>query len=365
MRRVLVAACGVMVALAGAVPALARDVELRRVAVPAPLSALSQFAIADVTGDGWMDIVGEGWVEDTMFRLVVMPGDGRGGFTGALTLELPDFHDFRLADFDGDAIADIAVGAQQSTIWVVTATGGSLVRRAELTGVSLRAVGDIDGNGTADLLAARDGQSTLYPYLGDGHWRFTPAAAILPHQSLACVQIADLNRDGRPDLLSSHLLNQFSLGQGAGRFAAPRPITVAPDVPSMGCRLSLVDLDGDGILDGVSVADATQAIVVHRGRGDGDFKPAFDWPMPPGATGFALGDVDGDARADVLTATQPYQDEPTRPMLGWLRNDGRGGFASLTTLRAALRTSDVGVTTAISTTTDARRSSLWSAAAGR
>jgi len=67
------------------------------------------------------------------------------------------------------------------------------------------ATGDLNRDGKPDLVAAVGGTSALAILLGDGRGSFSPApgaplpAASAPH----LVEIGDLDRDGKPDLVAT------------------------------------------------------------------------------------------------------------------------------------------------------------------
>src|SRR6267142_776168 len=98
--------------------------------------------------------------------------------------------------------------------------------------------------------------------------------------------IADLNADGRKDLLSDSLLAY--LGDGSGTF------TALPYFPISRIGKALADFDGDGILD------LTDALTTYRGRGDGRFEPA---PALPFGEFVVSADFNEDGLPDLATTT--------------------------------------------------------------
>jgi len=121
------------------------------------------------------------------------------------------------------------------------------------------------------------------------------------------VQVADLDLDGRPDLIldgSKVLLNRaletaetddsgirFELIESALEGAGQNGVSI------------FVDIDGDRVADAV-IARSDRDTLWQRGRGDGRFEP----PLPIDAArrgtvgSIAAGDVDGDGRIDLLVA---------------------------------------------------------------
>jgi hypothetical protein len=116
------------------------------------------------------------------------------------------------------------------------------------------------------------------------------------------MQLADVNRDGILDVLTSHyqpMALSVRLGNGAGGFGASTDVAL----PSQGAPFGVGDLNHDGRPD---VAMTTGGnIVVVLGMGDGgwaapaQFAALDPWDTPDGTI---LGDFNGDGHLDVFTS---------------------------------------------------------------
>jgi len=90
--------------------------------------------------------------------------------------------------------------------------------------------------------------------------------------------------------------------------------------------VAIGDLDGDGRAD-IAVASygmndaATGAVSVLRNLGDGRFAAAVNYPVFGMPEAIALGDVTGDGKPDLVVQ------DANRSAISLLRNDGRGGFS--------------------------------------
>jgi hypothetical protein len=138
------------------------------------------------------------------------------------------------------------------------------------------------------------------------------------------VEVADVNKDGNLDILTTNEDDSnisVLLGDGTGRFAPARgsPFAAGKD-PYEG--LSLGDVNGDAKLDVVVPNLLGKAVSVLLGDGKGGFSAAAGSPVAVGERpGFVtLGDLTGDSKLDIVAT---HDDDP---IVFVLIGDGKGGF---------------------------------------
>jgi len=111
------------------------------------------------------------------------------------------------------------------------------------------------------------------------------------------VAIADLNGDGKPDLVAANSRPStvsVLLGNGDGTFAdkTDYPTGSGPATVAVG------DMNGDGRLDVVTTSGVMVSVLL--GNGDGSFTTRFDYVADGSA--LALGDLNGDGRLDLVVS---------------------------------------------------------------
>lgn len=164
-------------------------------------------------------------------------------------------------------------------------------------------VADINGDGKPDLLVANeciancvDGGVTVF--LGNGDGTFKPAVVYDAGSStVLSAALADVNGDGKLDLAvdAAGKIN-ILLGNGDGTFQPP------VEQPQTGGFLSQADLNGDGKID---LAVDSVGVDVLLGNGDGTFQAAvsyYDSQNSPSLVAF--GDVNGDGHPDMIVASE-------------------------------------------------------------
>jgi hypothetical protein len=189
-------------------------------------------------------------------------------------------------------------------------------------------VADLTGDARPDVFVANDGTACrLWENLGGLRFRDVGAAAGVAldgaGEPLAAMGVAlgDVDEDGRADLVVSNFLGRGTIvfrGLGGGRYAddagesGVRPATRGV----LGFGLGLTDLDGDGalelfqanghVLDRARLGEplAMRPTLLRNERGrlvDAGVDAA--WRRPMLGRGVAVGDLDGDARPDLVAAS--------------------------------------------------------------
>lgn len=297
---------------------------------------ITSIAAGEVTGDGAVDAL---LVMRAPFPSVqVMPGTAPG-FGAAQPLQgLNDPLRATLADVTGDGRLDVlAVGHADNALRVWPSSpgglGASVAHPLANHGRNL-VTGEWSGDARADVAAIHDGSGqpvTLTSFRGAAGGVLEPA---WEHRSTSSTSagacVADLTGDGRADVAvvtgNEAAPVQLYAGAGNATFQPPRalPTLAAAGAHDGSLDVACGDLDGDGRADLVTVhSDATvlsgrNAVTVRRGAADeATFEVAVTEPRD-----IVLGDFDRDGRLDAVLT------HPEHPRLTLLFGRGDGTFAT-------------------------------------
>ncbi len=303
------------------------------VAIPRGPGSSKQVLLGDMDNDGDLDAVvtvGNGQSQ-------VLVNDGDGNFQpSAPVFGTSNPRDSAIADFDGDGRLDIALGAGTSEgvrIWRSLGDFEFALMGSALTaGIPTNSVSaaDLDGDSDVDLLIAANGQ---HVFLNDGRGNFLPATSnngLLPNSGGGYSVLADLNGDGKSDVLADNSARSglILINDGTGHFASPLS---APMTLSLEHATIAGDFDSDGDLDVYEAnryaSDGNGHIFFNDGTGNfTDSGQILGRKSEQHADhDCVVGDVDLDGDLD-LVVTRDYSDADQ--MLGssiW-RNDGTGHF---------------------------------------
>jgi hypothetical protein len=181
------------------------------------------------------------------------------------------------------------------------------------------AVADVNGDGKPDIVVANNGTSsdnagngTVGVLLSKGDGTFEAASSYATGgYDAASVAVADLNGDGKPDLIVGNCCDDTLINGIVGVLFGIGDGTFQPVVPYRSgtyyvWSVAVADANLDGIPDIAASGGANSAYNkpgpgVLLGNGDGSFETAVIYPSGPSHS-VAMADVNGDGKPDLISA---------------------------------------------------------------
>ncbi len=265
----------------------------------------------ELTGDRRTDLV----AASLDGRVLVLPGDGLGGFALGPPASAPNPFLRAVGDLNADAKSDVVLtsnGPSGAHLRVLLGDGaGALAESAAFpvaaNGPAAAVIRDFDGDARPDLLLGGSAGATVLQLLpGDGSGRFRPAVAADNRiVSVDALSPADFNEDGRLDVAVMAFGTAIvALGDGRGHFVEPSSrILLSGGGYSGPPGLNTADFNGDHHADVAVSGNDNGDVFVYLGNGRGRFRLAEGSPEYGGiypSAPLAVGDVDGDGRPDLI-----------------------------------------------------------------
>jgi hypothetical protein len=290
-------------------------------------------AVGDVNGDGKLDVlvanycaVSDSYCAKTNGIVSVLLGNGDGTLQTAVVYDSGGYgaSSIAIADVNGDGKLDVLVAntcgsignCLNGEIGVLVGNGDGSFQAAVTYGSGAHgadsvSAGDVNGDGKLDLVVANNAgyaNSSVGVMLGNGDGSFQTAVTYDSGGVAAySVVVADLNGDGKPDLLVTNYCADPEcnnpgqvgrlLGNGDGTFQA------AVLYGSYGVSVAVGNLNIDANPD-FAVA-GNSSVAVQLGNGDGTFQTTVNY----GSGGYdaysvVVADVNGDGKPDLIVANQ-------------------------------------------------------------
>jgi hypothetical protein len=211
------------------------------------------------------------------------------------------------------------------------------------------AVADVNRDGKLDLLVTNfydptKGFGSVGVLLANGDGTFQPVVTYASNLSnVYSAVVADVNGDGNPDLIMAGGAVIVLLGNGDGTFQPARIYGALPNMITL--ALVVADVNGDGKLDVVTAnfnncANCSSSLGVLLGNGDGSFRSPVTYDSGGVfADAVAVVDLNGDGKLDAVVSNcapdgQTGCDAFTNGVVGVLLGNGDGTFQPVATFDA-------------------------------
>lgn len=304
----------------------------------ASASTAHDVVAADFDEDGYEDLAVIGHLPvDPLKGLVILRGDGKGGFSLMQNLPVGDHnHGVIAVDVNRDGHLDVVTTTasrwipkyETNVVHVFFGDGAGDFYRHDVykvasgTGLLDGRVGDLNNDGFLDLVLSGVPQEQLMVLYGTENGEFRlPGVRFGRKVHTRMSVVGDFNADGAEDVAvtnSGWTISVF-LGDGTGDLGPPMHFDAGAGPRS----IRKTDIDNDGVLDLAVSNRMGNGFSILLGEGNGSFgQPKY---MGSGEDPRALrvGDLDGDGFLDVVIANSLSQ------TVSFFYGDGTGAFPDM------------------------------------
>jgi autotransporter-associated beta strand protein len=270
----------------------------------------SSVAVAELYGDGHPDLIAANYASD---NVSLLQGNGDGTFKAAQNFAVGgNPSSLAVADVNADGQPDVLTANRNTgTVSLLLGNGhGGFQAALNLTvggNPSSLAVADVNGDGHPDLITANYQSGNVNVLLGNGDGTFMPATNYFCDAHASAVAVADINGDGSPDLVVANeaMAGYVSvlLNNSAAPFALKPAQTFPAGAPPTGIKTA--DVNGDGKPDLIVqnyLGFGSDAVSVLLGNGDGTFQAPITTKAYSYLASFAVADLNGDGKPDLVTS---------------------------------------------------------------
>jgi voltage-gated potassium channel Kch len=289
-----------------------------------PYNIYSSIVVGDFDGDGAADLALAGAYitgssPDAGFVSVIRGNPAAAGtfMKGVHYAVGVDPSNLVVADFNGDGHPDFVTNSDPISFLLQNPSAlGTFSAGASLSAglPNNMAAADLNNDGRVDLVVAAC--SSVLVYLQSGSGTFTAPTSIPTPAGLCAtaVAIGDINGDGKPDLVVTAAGSSGTNGAAwllpqdpanAGSFISGATLTVG----QRPVAVHLADLNGDSLLDIVVLNEgsvfngvSSTVSVLLQSATPGAFLPAVSYTTGAHSEDFAVGDLNGDGRLDLVVA---------------------------------------------------------------
>jgi len=267
--------------------------------------------VTNLNGHGLMGLVVANYDEDSGNTVTVLTNNGTGVFGSNATYTVSRGpYSVIAADIYGNgrpALISANSYSGFSTLTVLTNNGwgGFGSNSAYNVGSDPECIiaADLNRNGRMDLITANSGAGTLTVLTNNGNGIFALSTTIIPNQTPTSVTAADIYGNGRPALIcnntSASTLSVFT-NKGNGTFA----LNATLNVPASPQCVMAADVNGDGSVDLISL-NSSGLLTVFTNNGAGIFGSNLTFTVQNGSgqvNGLAVADVNNDGKVDLAIA---------------------------------------------------------------
>ena len=283
---------------------------------------ISAIDYVDLNADGNRDVIYALGARNE-FGVALSQGNGQFGSPIVLSGVPENITHLHAADLNGDQTLDLVAAGEKSVYTLLGQTNagqwsGFGLRETIAAKTNSIAVGDVDGDGNADLLLAK---TRAVVYAGNGDGTFANPIEYASNATNRKASFNDVDADGDLDVVTTDAGGVQVLRNDGGIFETQ--VDAIQETNNL--HFLIGDANGDGVDDlWLSLGNAEHAFVgLLHGNGDGTFvRDVQRYETIGQPLDMKLADLNGDGRVDLLVGHDSTFHHP-------INNNGPGGISIL------------------------------------
>jgi hypothetical protein len=241
---------------------------------------------------------------------------------------------FHTTDLTGDAVPDLTVlyTAAHTSFALMAGRGdgsfGAVQTKAKDENYFLSDIADLNRDGHPDMVISSYWANGFKVYYGEGGGRLREGPYFMTGTHGRAVKCVDINKDGLVDIVGVTsgsgqpiYLHVFE-GKGDGTFATKKTF---PSVLDTSKDIIITDKNRDGLPD-VVVTSSFPWVVLFKQKADGSFEPVYYPTGTPARVAFA--DVNRDGGEDMVLLYSSFDNTPGSDSLVVRLNSGGDDFSA-------------------------------------
>lgn len=290
------------------------------------------FEFVDLNNDNYLDYVST--ISNYLIKRINQSGNTFQ--TGQFTTIGVNFGNMQLKDMDEDGITDL-VGSTGTSISYLkrfaNGTFNSPTTLININDVSNFIAEDINNDASIDfiipLYATSNTEKRLSTYTKNALTNsFDEKIISLSNGAVFCVKIADLDNDGKNDIISSFGSVVWNKNKGNGDFTSYKKISTTFG-SILTYDIEVVDIDNDNDKD--IVASTQVGLEIYYNDGNGNFTLGYNLALTYASKNIDVADLNGDGFKDIVMTFRTGVSSGT-VCLAWIPNLTGITFGNLTTL---------------------------------